>query len=299
MPLKQQVKNAIKNVSSVPLRLVAHASVSRAAGYISEIELPCAIQSRVNTTFCKLAKIDTTESEKPVSTYRSLNELFTRRLKPGKRTIAPIDCVCPTDGRLRATGKITKGHVIEAKHQHYDIATLVGTDEFNDLFNDGQFATIYLSPKNYHRIHAPVSGKIIHTTYVPGKLFPVNQIGLRIVDNLFIQNERLTTIIRTSKGHHVAVVKVGATCVGRISLSYDAFATNVQKCEAFSKKLPSPISIKSGEEIGVFELGSTVVVLFEQDAFELDPHLNHNTAVSMGEALASEKQHSSKDKKRH
>jgi phosphatidylserine decarboxylase len=174
--------------------------------------------------------------------------------------------------------------MLQAKGRDYSVAALLDDPMEARAFEGGPYVTLYLSPRDYHRIHAPVSGGIEGYAYIPGKLFPVNPPSVRTVPNLFCVNERLVTYLRSPVGR-VAVVKVGATCVGRIRAAYDDIATR-RGGGPSSLRYPAPIEVEKGGELGVFETGSTVILLFEPGRVELGAGLVEGATVRMGEPIA-------------
>ncbi len=233
--------------------------------------------------------IDPSIVEKPIREYRSLKEFFARRLKPGVRTIAPGDDVVasPVDGTVSQMGDIHEGTLIQAKGKQYSLADLLGdTPEAAKRFYGGKFITIYLSPRDYHRIHMPVEGDLIRYTYVPGRLYPVNQLGIEHVDKLFARNERLVTHVQTSELGRVAVVKVGALFVGSVKVMYNKATTNVKRGCKTSEDIPGTPHYQKGDELGWFEFGSTVILLFESRQLEWADDVKIGSPVLMGQKLA-------------
>jgi phosphatidylserine decarboxylase len=206
------------------------------------------------------------EAEKPLEAYPSLLEFFTRRLRPGIRPLDPDPraLLSPADGRLDVLGRIAEGKLIQAKGRSYTVGALLADPELARRYEGGCFATFYLSPRDYHRVHSPATGEVTAATYVPGCLLPVNANAVAYVDDLFARNERLITALDTEAFGLLQVVMVGATCVGHITTSYDPeLVTNVGGRELTQKRYPPGRRLERGGELGVFELGSTVVVLAE------------------------------------
>lgn len=216
--------------------------------------------------FARRYGIAVEEAEHAIEEYPSLLEFFTRRLKPGARPIDPDPraLVCPVDGVLDASGPITAGRLIQAKGREYTLAALLASEERAKHFEGGTFATLYLSPKDYHRVHSPASGVITGYSYLPGALFPVNANAVANVDSLFARNERLITHLKTEAFGDIEYVMVGATCVGHIKVVYDPnVATNCGVREVERTQYDPPMPIERGAELGVFELGSTVILILE------------------------------------
>lgn len=234
-------------------------------------------------------KIDLDVVEKPVGEYRTLKEFFARRLKPAARPIAmePGAIVSPVDGKVSQLGDIKQGTLIQAKGIEYSVAELLGDgEELADRFYGGKFITIYLSPRDYHRIHMPVDGTLEQYTYLPGRLFPVNEIGVKQVESLFARNERLITFVQSPDAGCVAVVKVGALFVGSIKVTYNTATTNVKHGRVHSEQIAGHPHVTKGQELGWFEFGSTVILLFEKGRLEWVSGLREGSAVLMGQQLA-------------
>lgn len=270
------------------LPLLPTALASRAFGVVSSIHFPQKVQKSINTAFAKIAKINLDEASKNIEQYDTLNDFFTRALKPNARPLANADVLSPVDGRVSAFGRVNDDTVLTVKHQHFNVNDLVGTTSAHDWLIGSYFFIIYLSPANYHRIHSPASANVTHMSYVPGQLLPVNKLGLAATDELFPSNERLTSFLQTNSGRHLALVKVGATCVGKISVNYDQIQTNSSRhpSPAFRAIEPSP-HYEAGQELAVFNLGSTVILFIEGDDFKPDPSVKLNAPIKMGEALGS------------
>jgi phosphatidylserine decarboxylase len=225
--------------------------------------------------------------------YSSFNEFFTRELKPGVRPLANGSnaVFCPADGAISQIGDINKDQLLQAKGKHYSVSDLLGGDmEWAVRFYDGCFATIYLSPRDYHRVHMPVSGQLQKMLYIPGKLFSVNQVTANSVANLFARNERAVCLFSTEAGP-MAVILVGAMIVAGIDTVWSG-----QVCPGAGKRQirisdyrdnTPPISISGGDEMGRFRLGSTAIVLFEPGAVSLDNSLESEAPVRVGQLLGN------------
>jgi phosphatidylserine decarboxylase len=235
--------------------------------------------------FARGFAVDVDEAEQPLAGYRTFEEFFTRRLKAGARPVAGGEraAVSPVDAVVAAVGLSEGGSLVQCKGRDYTLAALL--DDLGDarLFAGGAYLTLYLAPRDYHRIHAPLAGAIDGYRYIPGHLFPVNGMAVRAVPNLFCVNERLITFLSTPLGR-VAVVKVGATCVGRIRAAYDDVVTNAGRGPK-RWRYAQPIPIEKGAELGVFEMGSTVILLFEPGRIRLGSGL-WGARVRMGQAIA-------------
>lgn len=280
----------LKKTIKKSLTLLPSNAISRVFGVVSEVNLPYFLQTAVNHAFAKVAKINAAEASEPLNYYTSLNELFTRQLKDGARSFPPTAefVAAPSDGRLTAFGKLENGKVVEAKSQQYRADELMGSSELFEMLEDPYFFTIYLSPRDYHRVHTPFPGDVTHMAYVPGKLFPVNKLGLNHIENLFPKNERLTTHIQSKEqGKSAAMVMVGATCVGKISVVYDNFISNTHSMQSFMRSLEQPYAAEAGSEIGCFNLGSTVVLFVDGMDFVINKDLERGQKISAGQILGS------------
>ncbi|MES0489247.1 MAG: archaetidylserine decarboxylase [Leptospirales bacterium] len=250
----------------LPLKLI-----SRTAGKITNASLPTAILQRVLKWFIKKYSINTDEMEKEITEYKTVNDFFIRYLKPGARKIdaAKKSLVSPVDGRVLTFGGLEEGKIIQAKGMGSTLDELIDMPGYRKRFQGGTYIIIYLSPKDYHRIHSPLAGDIVAMSYLPGKLFPVNTFAVNNIDRLFSINERVVTYIE-SAGKLCGLIKVGATNVGSIKLSYyDSLRTNTKKPDAQSQVFMKKIPIKKGEQVARFELGSTVILLLEKGFSEI------------------------------
>lgn len=240
--------------------------------------------------FIRRFDVDLSQVEKPVTQYKSLLDFFVRGLKEGARPVDPdpSSIVSPVDGIVSQLGEIEKGTILQAKGITYTLdALLGGNEEKIRRFEGGRFLTVYLSPRDYHRIHTPIQGKVMGLTYIPGSLFPVNAVGVRRVRGLFARNERLITYLDSPAGD-VALVKVGATNVGSIRVVYDQeIVTNCRgRKRIFDRSYPETEELMKGEELGRFEFGSTVILLFEAGRVDWIGDLSPGRALQMGQPIA-------------
>lgn len=226
------------------------------------------------------------EAEKPLEEYTSLLDFFTRRLKPGARPVDPHPdaLVSPVDAQFLVGGAVGEGTLVQAKGKTFSLDALLAEEGAARTFGAGGYLTMYLSPRHYHRIHSPVDGVITGYVHIPGALFPVNAAAVHHVDELFSRNERLITWVQSERFGRVAVIKVGATNVGHIRVAYDPeVATNTGQKEIVRRVYERPIPIARGDEVGVFEMGSTVIVVTERGlALE---HLEYQQELLMGQRL--------------
>ena len=273
-------------------------ALSRAFGRMADAPLPQRLRRPVLSSFASLVGIDVSEAELPVSDYPSLNAFFVRRLRPGVRDWGgdPSQAGCPVDGVVGQVGEAEAGRLIQAKGRGYTVRDLLVDPREAERFSGGVFATIYLSPRHYHRIHAPAGGGITDARHIPGALFPVNAAAVAHLPELFARNERLACYIDTPVGR-MAVVAVGAYNVGRISAAFDAgwtgtgargrWVTNRRKAlEPRQRKYDPPVPVRKGDEIMAFHLGSTVIVLFEPGSVVLDPSMQTGREIRLGSPMA-------------
>jgi phosphatidylserine decarboxylase len=265
-------------------------------GRVADIPLPPALRKTAIGAFARALKIDVSEAELPFYEYTSLNAFFVRRLRPGLRRWPDADDVLasPVDGIIGQLGEVTSGRLIQAKGRSYSAADLLGDPDEGARYDGGVFVTLYLSPRHYHRIHAPAPGTIPLARHLPGALLPVNAAAVNGVDNLFPRNERLLCYLDGALGR-VAVVAVGAYNVGRISARFDpdwsgedgTWVTNRRMSPPPERRYDPPVPVGRGEEIMAFHLGSTVVLLIEPGRVKLSPDLAPGQEVKLGEALAA------------
>lgn len=270
------------------LRLVPKNALSRAVGAALRAPWPAPMTRAIIRGFSKAYRVEVAEAERDYLSYGTFAEFFTRRLKPGQRTIdAGADvAICPVDGTVGQIGPIEAGTLVQAKGRTYTLDEFLVDAEDSREYQGGTFATLYLAPYNYHRIHTPFAGRITGYSYVPGHLWPVNAKGVAEIDRLFAVNERLITHLETAAGK-MAIVKVGATCVGRIRATYDDVVTNDGGPRAFKRQRYEPgFDVEKGGECGIFEMGSTVIVLFQQGRAVLDEAIVPGATIRLGQPLA-------------
>nr|WP_246879376.1 archaetidylserine decarboxylase [Chromobacterium violaceum] len=221
--------------------------------------------------------------------YATFNDFFTRALKPGVRPMADARLVCPVDGAVSQLGAIDSGRIFQAKGRDYSAtALLAGDADLAARFADGHFATIYLSPRDYHRIHMPCAGRLLEMTYVPGDLYSVNPATARGVDRLFARNERVVCVFEDEQSQPFVMVLVGATIVGSMATVWHG-VVNPPRRPAVEKwdYRGQDIRLAKGEEMGRFLLGSTVVLLYPAGPLKFNPQWQAASPVRMGEAMAS------------
>lgn len=239
--------------------------------------------------FVKKYNVNMAEAANPdTASYASFNEFFTRPLCEGARPIADTAYVCPVDGAISEFGQINAGQIFQAKGHEFSATALVGGDaSLAAKYHDGQFANIYLSPRDYHRIHMPCDGRLKRMIYVPGELFSVNPTTARGVPSLFARNERVVCVFDSPAGEFVLVL-VGATIVGSMQTAWHGIVnpprTNQVREWTYTDQ---QIELKKGEEMGRFLLGSTVVMLFQKESMQFNPLWKPAGAVRLGEVMGS------------
>jgi phosphatidylserine decarboxylase len=223
-----------------------------------------------------------------ITSYTSFNEFFTRPLKPGARPIAEADFVCPVDGAISQFGAIEKDQIFQAKGNYFSSAALVGGDQaLADQFIDGSYANIYLSPKDYHRIHMPCAGRLTRMIYIPGDLFSVNPVTARGVPNLFARNERVVCVFGSPFGPFVLTL-VGATIVGSMATTWHGVVNPPRRKQVEQWDYSDQnIQLAKGQEMGRFLLGSTVVLLFPRNTVMLNPDWQPGGIVRLGTSMGS------------
>jgi len=223
-----------------------------------------------------------------LASYATFNDFFTRALKHGVRPLARADLICPVDGAISQFGAMQKGQIFQAKGHHFSSTALVGGDaELAARFDDGSFATLYLSPKDYHRIHMPCDGRLSRMIYVPGDLFSVNPTTARGVPGLFARNERVVCVFESNRGPFVLVL-VGATIVGSMATVWHGVVNAERSGKIREWRYDDkPVGLKKGQEMGRFLLGSTVVMLFPKGPLKFNPAWAPAGAIKLGEAMAS------------
>ena len=220
------------------------------------------------------------------ASYATFNEFFTRALKPEARPLADAPFICPVDGAISQFGAIERDQIFQAKGHHYSTTALVGGDAaLAAQFQDGSFATLYLSPRDYHRIHMPCDGHLTRMIYVPGDLFSVNPVTARGVPGLFARNERVVCVFDTARGPMVLVL-VGATVVGSMATVWHGVVNPPRTRQAREWRYDDQdIQLKQGQEMGRFLLGSTVVMLWPQGQIRFNPDWQAARPVRLGEKM--------------
>ncbi|MBK7312665.1 archaetidylserine decarboxylase [Candidatus Aalborgicola defluviihabitans] len=239
--------------------------------------------------FVKRYQVNMAEAANPdIASYATFNDFFTRPLKDGARPLARADCVCPVDGAISQFGPVNKDQIFQAKGHSYSTTALVGGDAaLAAEFEDGHFATLYLSPKDYHRIHMPCDGVLRRMIYVPGDLFSVNPTTARGVPGLFARNERVVCVFDSAQGPFVQVL-VGATIVGSMATVWHGMVNPPRPGHLWERLYKDGgVKLAQGAEMGRFLLGSTVVLLFPRGPLAFNPQWAPTGVIRMGEAMAT------------
>jgi len=271
----------------VPQYLIPKQAITALAG-----KLASANAGRLTTSvikwFVKRYQVNMDEAEQPdITSYESFNDFFTRPLKKGARRITKADFICPVDGAISQFGDIKADQIFQAKgHQYSTLAMLAGDKTLAARFQNGHFATLYLSPKDYHRIHMPCDGTLKSMTYVPGDLFSVNPTTAQGVPGLFARNERVICEFDSAHGVFVLIL-VGATIVGSMATVWHGVVNQPRlgTVNTWTYEKQS-ISLKQGEEMGRFLLGSTVVMLFPAKTLNFNKAWKPEKPIRLGEKMA-------------
>ncbi|MFT2109816.1 archaetidylserine decarboxylase [Marinomonas sp. 2405UD68-3] len=265
-------------------------SLSRCIGRMAECEIDF-IKDTFIKHFVSKYQVDMSQAiESDPFAYRNFNDFFTRAIKPELRPIidAENSIACPADGAISQIGDIEYGTIMQAKEHSYSLTSLLGGDaELSNQFLGGKFATVYLSPKDYHRVHMPLDGKLTKMIHVPGKLFSVNKVTAEQIPSVFARNERTICLFETEAGP-MAVILVGAMIVASIETIWAGQVTPMSKdVVTWDYSQLSEVNLKKGEEMGRFKLGSTAIVLFGKDAIEWEESLSAEAPTTMGMLFGS------------
>lgn len=277
---------------------IPHHPISRAIGKLASNEFP-PLKNLLIKRFIHAYKVNMAEAAITDPTrYRNFNAFFTRPLAVGARPIARGEdtLVSPADGQLSQFGNIDGGQLIQAKGKFFTVKALLGHGDANTAplprfhpdysahFKNGKFATVYLSPSDYHRVHMPLKGRLTDTVYIPGKLFSVNMRTTRMEEQLFARNERLVCYFDTEIGK-IALILVGAMIVASMATVWGGVIPP-QSTVVHTTYKPGTVELNKGDEMGRFQLGSTVILLFPAQSIRFDPGMQLDKKIRMGEALA-------------
>jgi len=271
----------------IPQYLMPKLAMTRLAGRLASAEWG-AVTTWVIQRFVKRYKVNMSEAaHADPAHYKSFNEFFTRPLKDGARPLSNSTWVCPVDGAISQCGAIERDQIFQAKGHQYSTRALVGGDaDLAAPFQNGQFATLYLSPRDYHRIHMPISGKLLRMIHVPGDLFSVNPTTARGVPGLFARNERVVCEFETEKGPMVLVL-VGATIVGSMATVWHGQVNPPRPGTIREWRYDTQdVRLQKGEEMGRFLLGSTVVMLFPANSIQFPADWTSTRPLQMGESMS-------------
>ena len=279
----------LDHLKSWALYPLPHHLLSRLVLALTRLECPRLVPPAIRL-FSRHFGVDLNEAEQAdPAAYTSFNAFFTRALKPGARSVdaAETSIVSPADGTVSQCGPIQAGRLFQAKGRDYSLLELLGGDEERAAaFEDGSFSTLYLSPRDYHRVHMPLDGTLRETVYVPGRLFSVAPHTVRTVPRLFARNERLVCRFDTDHGP-MAVILVGAIFVACIETIWTGVATPPHTNRIRVEPPPDQVHLAKGAELGRFNMGSTVILLFGKDRARWEPACGAGQAVRMGQRIGS------------
>jgi phosphatidylserine decarboxylase len=278
----------VSRLAVLPQYLLPKGALTNFAGRVAGAK-GGAMTTRLIRWFVAKYDVNMDEAANPdIASYHSFNEFFTRALKPGARPLAKADFICPVDGRISQFGDIEDDQIFQAKGHKFTTTALVGGDKsLADKFRHGHFANLYLSPRDYHRIHMPCDGKLTRMIYIPGDLFSVNPTTARGIPGLFARNERVVCVFDTANGPFVMTL-VGATIVGSMATVWHG-VVNPPRQPSIGEwtYADQNIALKKGEELGRFLLGSTVVMLFPENTLAFNPDWQPGGPVRLGESMAN------------
>jgi len=269
------------------LRVLPRVRITRAVGRLCDARLPKAVANAVVSAYVRAYDVNLEDTVAPDGAFPSFDAFFTRALRDGARPVAAGEgaIVSPADGRLDDIGPVHAGGKFTIKGRDYTVADLVGDPGEVARYEGGQFAIVYLSPRDYHRVHSPVEGRVTLIRSLPGDLYPVNSIGERHVPSLFATNRRVAIVIDTEALGRVTVVMVGAMIVGRITVS----AIDAHDVPLGDHEVAPAQEVSLGDEIGIFHLGSTAVVFVEKGVAAPFRSILHPENVRMGEPLTGDR----------
>lgn len=281
-------------ISIIEQHLLPKQALTKLAGVFANLEAG-ALTTAVIGWFVKRYQVNMAEAANPdITQYKTFNDFFTRPLKADARPLAQADFICSVDGAISQFGTIEQDQIFQAKGHHYSTLTLVaGQKALAAKFENGLFACLYLSPKDYHRIHMPCDGKLKSMTYVPGDLFSVNPTTAANVPNLFARNERVVCEFESDQHGTFVMILVGATIVGSMATVWHQENTgalngiiNPPRTGQIRSWNYENITLKQGDEMGRFLLGSTVVMLFEKDTLQFNAAWQPARAIKLGEMMS-------------
>ncbi len=271
-------------------RVTPKKGLTALAGMLAECKIAW-VKNWLIKCFIRTYNVDMQEAlEENSKAYPNFNAFFIRKLKPSVRSIASSDLICPVDGYVSELGHIQKGQILQAKQRTYSVSELLGFDDaMTNLFSTGSYTTLYLSPKDYHRVHMPIAATLKQMIYLPGRLFSVQPATTRTIQDLFSKNRRVAVLYETDLGP-MAMVLVGATIVGKVGTAWHGDIKSARKTThwVYPKTKSTKLDFQKGQEMGYFKLGSTVILLFTDKAsVAWDTTLKPGVAVKLGQALGS------------
>ncbi|MDD5002029.1 archaetidylserine decarboxylase [Rhodoferax sp.] len=279
-----------RRLAVLPQYLLPKQALTLLAGRVARAHAG-ALTTRLIAWFVQRYRVNMAEAAQPdIDSYASFNDFFTRALKADARPLAPAELICPVDGAINQFGRIQGQQIFQAKGHQYSSTALVGGDAaLAAQFDNGHFATLYLSPRDYHRIHMPCAGRLTRMIYVPGDLFSVNPTTARGVPGLFARNERLVCVFERPNGLGAFVlVLVGATIVGSMATTWHGLVNNPRAGKVCDVRYKNEcIEFNQGDEMGRFLLGSTVVMLFPPSPLQFNPAWQPGGAIRLGEVMAN------------
>jgi len=277
-------------VATIPQYLIPQHALSALMHRLTRSEITWFKNGFIRFVFAKY-KVNMNEAEQvDLASFPCFNAFFTRKLRPDARPLAEGEAVItsPVDGVISHIGQLKHGKILQVKGREYSVLELLGGNELlAKQFEQGQFATIYLSPKDYHRIHMPLTGTLTSMTYIPGKLFSVNPRTARTVPRLFARNERVVTVFDTAQSR-IIMVLVGAIFVGSMETAWSGMITPPygKEIQHYDYHGDDAVTLQKGEEMGRFNMGSTVVLLFPEQANEFKAEMKEGVSVQMGQAIS-------------
>lgn len=292
MPSRAWARAAIAGMRLLPVN-----AISRAAGRFAALRLPAPVQRAEIRLFSRVFDVDLDEARDPIESYACFQDFFTRPLREGARPIdpGPEAFVSPCDGAWGSSGFVKDGAILQVKGRPYSVAALLGSQADAHRYEGGRFATLYLSPRDYHRFHTPAAVRVVRASHLPGRLWPVNSLGLEGVDGLFAENERICAHMELDgsadapggSGGALCLVAVGATMVGSVRVTFDDLETNRAGAgPAHADYQGSPPRFEKGEEWGRFRFGSTIVLLAAPGVVELECQ-PPGTKLRLGERIGT------------
>ncbi|MFG6468121.1 archaetidylserine decarboxylase [Roseateles sp. BYS87W] len=270
----------------LPQYLMPKLALTRLAGHYASKPMGSLTTAAIRRFVARYGVNMAEAAEPDIGAYATFNDFFTRALKPGARPLSAAPLICPVDGAISQVGRILGDQVYQAKGQTFSTTALVGGDaELAAGFQDGLFANLYLSPRDYHRIHMPAAGRLVRMTHVPGALFSVNPTTARGVPGLFARNERVVCVFDDEALGRYVLVLVGATIVGSMATPWHGLISRSGPVRDWTYA-PGEVTLAQGDEMGRFLLGSTVVMLFPKNNLQFNPAWQPGGAVRMGEVMA-------------